>query len=94
MTKSLKLQRIKVKNKEISKLTELDTLKEFLAWRGTMIANRTYNLSIQITDKLTRVLYNKKAVLENLEQINLMEKTKRTDSSLFHVGKTKLNHLF
>ena len=59
-----------------------------------MIANRTYNLSIQITDKLTRVLYNKKAVLENLEQINLLEKTKRTDSSLFHVGKRKLNHLF
>lgn len=147
--KCLELRPIKVKAEETAKLTELDTLKEFLAkyvsdiheekmplemslyevygalaaledtielpleiesvekmtkdqvnrlgllvvdfdkakcklgdmwyknpWNGTTIVNVTYDLSNQIKDKLARVLYNIKTVLEDLEQIQVSEKDK------------------
>ena len=147
--KSLELRPIKVKAEETAKLTELDTLKEFLAkyvsdiheekmplemsfyevygalaaledtielpleiesvekmtkdqvnrlgllvadfdkaksnlgdmwyknpWNGTTIVNVTYDLSNQIKDKLARILYNIRAVLEDLERIQVSEKDK------------------
>lgn len=147
--KSLELRPIKVKAEETAKLTELDTLKEFLAkyvsdiheekmplemslyevygaltaledtielpleiesvekmtkdqvnrlgllvvdfdkaksnlgemwyknpWNGTNIANVTYDLSNQVKDKLVRVLYNVKALLEDFDLIKVSEKDK------------------
>lgn len=42
-------------------------------WKSTTIANVTYDLSNQIKDKMTRVLYNLKIVMDDLAQIELLD---------------------